>query len=199
MDTMQTARLMTAASGTNALRIGERVTTGVFAVILAISRVAYLIDPPPIVAPMRSLGYPDYFRSLLGVVKLLGAAALILPSMPRLREWAYAGFIVNPARRHRFDAAVWRAGVARPVCPDVAVRFLHSAPSMSEPHQVTPQPPAARDPGPRAQSKRGACAASRGRRLGGRSRSRPGVAADSARPGRAGKRSERMQSAAPLL
>jgi hypothetical protein len=49
------------------------------------------------------------------------------------------------------------------------------------------------------QSKRGACAASRGRRLGGRSRSRPGVAADSARPGRAGKRSERMQSAAPLL
>src|SRR5882672_9675447 len=125
MDTMQTARLMRAASGTNALRIGERVTTGVFAVILAISRVAYLIDPPPIVAPMRSLGYPDYFRSLLGVVKLLGAAALILPSMPRLREWAYAGFIVNPARRHRFDAAVWLAGVARPVCPDVAVRFLH--------------------------------------------------------------------------
>ena len=38
-----------------------------------------------------------------------------------------------------------------------------------------------------------------GRRPGGRSRSRPGVAADSARPGRAGKRSERMQSAAPLL
>jgi len=36
MDTMQTARLMRAASGTNALRIGERVTTGVFAVILAI-------------------------------------------------------------------------------------------------------------------------------------------------------------------
>src|SRR6266478_3575215 len=78
---------------------------------------------------------------------------IILPSMPRLREWAYAGFIVNPARRHRFNADGWRAGGARPVCPDVAVRFLHFGPSMSEPHQVTPQPPAARDPGPRAQSK----------------------------------------------
>jgi len=96
MDTMQTARLMRAASGTNALRIGERVTTGVFAVILAISRVAYLIDPPPIVAPMRSLGYPDYFRSLLGVVKLLGAAALILPEHAKAPRMGLRGLHRQP-------------------------------------------------------------------------------------------------------
>ena len=41
---------------------------------------------------MRHLGYPDYLRPLLGIAKLLGAAALITPGRPKLREWAYAGF-----------------------------------------------------------------------------------------------------------
>jgi putative CocE/NonD family hydrolase len=54
-----------------------------------------------------------------------------------------------------------------------------------------------------AQIADGTCAASRGRRPGGRSRSRPRgrcrLCAAAAWPGRAGKRSERMQSAAPLL
>src|SRR5260370_259391 len=45
--------------------------------------------PPAIVRP---LGYPDYFRSLLGVAKVLGALALLLPRPSILREWAYAGF-----------------------------------------------------------------------------------------------------------
>jgi hypothetical protein len=41
----------------------------------------------------RHLGYPDYFRQLLGVAKLLGVAALVAPMPnPTLREWAYAGF-----------------------------------------------------------------------------------------------------------
>lgn len=94
MDTMQTAPPMTAASGTK-VRLGARVTTALFAVILGGSGVAYLIGPPSIVAAMRSLGYPDYFRSLLGVAKLLGATALIVPRMRTLREWAYAGFTFN--------------------------------------------------------------------------------------------------------
>jgi len=43
-------------------------------------------------AVMHQLGYPDYFTSLLGVAKLLGVAALLLPVPRVLREWAYAGF-----------------------------------------------------------------------------------------------------------
>jgi MYXO-CTERM domain-containing protein len=91
MDTTQSARPAT-AKGTNALRAGSAVTTGLFAVLIAISGVLYLIGPPAIVAAIRNLGYPDYFRQLLGVAKLLGAAALIAPRIPTLREWAYAGF-----------------------------------------------------------------------------------------------------------
>ncbi|MBY0433440.1 MAG: DoxX family protein [Cyclobacteriaceae bacterium] len=42
------------------------------------------------------LGYPDYFRFLIMPFKVLGALALILPSMKgRYKEWAYAGFGIN--------------------------------------------------------------------------------------------------------
>lgn len=37
------------------------------------------------------LGYPWYFLVLLGVWKILGAAALLIPGRPLLKEWAYAG------------------------------------------------------------------------------------------------------------
>jgi hypothetical protein len=37
------------------------------------------------------LGYPSYFLVLLGTWKVLGAAALLIPRRPLLKEWAYAG------------------------------------------------------------------------------------------------------------
>lgn len=42
------------------------------------------------------LGYPDYFRVILTVFKILGALLLILPVVKgRFKEWAYAGFTFN--------------------------------------------------------------------------------------------------------
>lgn len=39
------------------------------------------------------LGYPDYFRILLTIFKVLGAIVLIFPVFKgRIKEWAYAGF-----------------------------------------------------------------------------------------------------------
>ncbi|MBZ5856941.1 DoxX family protein [Flavihumibacter profundi] len=38
------------------------------------------------------LGYPIYFLTIIGVWKLLGVAAVIVPKFPVLKEWAYAGF-----------------------------------------------------------------------------------------------------------
>ncbi|HEU0065105.1 MAG TPA: DoxX family protein [Flavisolibacter sp.] len=38
------------------------------------------------------LGYPIYFLTLLGVWKILGVVALLIPKFPLLKEWAYAGF-----------------------------------------------------------------------------------------------------------
>jgi len=38
------------------------------------------------------LGYPVYFLTILGVWKILGVAALLIPKFPLLKEWVYAGF-----------------------------------------------------------------------------------------------------------
>ena len=41
---------------------------------------------------MEDLGYPLYFLTILGVWKLLGVVAVLMPRLPLLKEWAYAGF-----------------------------------------------------------------------------------------------------------
>ena len=38
------------------------------------------------------LGYPAYFLTLLGIWKMLGVVAVIVPAFPVIKEWAYAGF-----------------------------------------------------------------------------------------------------------
>jgi len=45
---------------------------------------------------IRHLGYPEYFGVMLTVFKVLGALALIIPQVPaRVKEWAYAGFVID--------------------------------------------------------------------------------------------------------
>ena len=42
------------------------------------------------------LGYPDYFRVMLTVFKVIGALVLILPQIKmRFKEWAYVGFGID--------------------------------------------------------------------------------------------------------
>jgi uncharacterized membrane protein YphA (DoxX/SURF4 family) len=50
---------------------------------------------PDVVASIHHLGYPVYFATLLSVWKLLGALAITAPGLPRLKEWAYAGFVFD--------------------------------------------------------------------------------------------------------
>jgi uncharacterized membrane protein YphA (DoxX/SURF4 family) len=44
---------------------------------------------------MQHLGYPDYFNPFIGVLKVLGVIAIVIPGIPRLKEWAYAGFFFD--------------------------------------------------------------------------------------------------------
>jgi uncharacterized membrane protein YphA (DoxX/SURF4 family) len=41
---------------------------------------------------MTHLGYPLYFLTLLGIWKILGVIAVLMPKFTLLKEWAYAGF-----------------------------------------------------------------------------------------------------------
>ncbi len=47
---------------------------------------------PPGVWGIKELGYPVYFLTILGVWKLLGVIAILIPKFPLIKEWAYAGF-----------------------------------------------------------------------------------------------------------
>jgi hypothetical protein len=41
---------------------------------------------------VANLGYPSYFIVMLGVCKILGVIAILIPKFPLQKEWAYAGF-----------------------------------------------------------------------------------------------------------
>jgi uncharacterized membrane protein YphA (DoxX/SURF4 family) len=50
-----------------------------------------LVVGEPVADVLAHLGYPAYLLTILGLCKLLGGAALLVPRFPRLKEWAYAG------------------------------------------------------------------------------------------------------------
>jgi len=61
------------------------------ALALAAIGAADLVRDPKVVDGLVRLGYPAYFATIIGVWKLLGSTAIIVPGLPRLKEWAYAG------------------------------------------------------------------------------------------------------------
>ncbi len=56
------------------------------------SAIVQLLKMKEEVNMFTDLGYPIYFLTLLGVWKILGVVAMLIPKFPLLKEWAYAGF-----------------------------------------------------------------------------------------------------------
>jgi hypothetical protein len=54
--------------------------------------IGYLTGADWAVENFRHVGYPQQLRVLLGIAKLSGAIVLLVPRLPTLKEWAYAGF-----------------------------------------------------------------------------------------------------------
>jgi len=54
--------------------------------------IVQLIQMEEEVEKMNFLGYPSYFLLIIGVWKLLGVIAILLPKFKLVKEWAYAGF-----------------------------------------------------------------------------------------------------------
>lgn len=71
------------------------VSTGLFSVMMLFAAYNYFTDEM-VKGAFVHLGFPDYFRVELAVAKLLGAAALLIPIVPRaFKHFAYAGFTIN--------------------------------------------------------------------------------------------------------
>jgi hypothetical protein len=66
--------------------------TGLITIVPLLAAFSYLTATPTAVENFHHVGYPQQLRVLLGIAKLAGAIVLLLPRLPRLKEWAYAGF-----------------------------------------------------------------------------------------------------------
>ena len=71
------------------------VTTALLASELVLGGVWDALRVPQVHVIIDRLGYPAYFLVILGIWKLLGAVAVIVPRFPRLKEWAYAGVVFD--------------------------------------------------------------------------------------------------------
>ncbi|MGN8039636.1 DoxX family protein [Chitinophaga sp. 22321] len=71
------------------------ITTALVVFQLGSGGIADILRPSYVVEGMVHLGYPVYFCVILGVWKVLGAIAVLLPRTPRLKEWAYAGALFD--------------------------------------------------------------------------------------------------------
>jgi DoxX-like family len=71
--------------------IGFWTTTFVVVFELTAGSVWNLLQIEWVRVQLNHLGYPPYFIYINGVWQVGGAAAIIAPRFPRLKEWAYAG------------------------------------------------------------------------------------------------------------
>jgi len=69
------------------------IATGLIAAEFALGGVWDLLRIPYVSTILAHLGYPSYFAIFMGVWKLPGSAVLVLPRLPRLKEWVYAGMV----------------------------------------------------------------------------------------------------------
>lgn len=76
------------------IQIAAMITTGVVAFMWIYFGRLYLIhDPGEWRIANQELGYPLYIIPLIGVTHILGGVGLLIPNIPRLTEWIYAGFV----------------------------------------------------------------------------------------------------------
>ncbi len=73
------------------------IATGLFSVFMLFASIPDALVIPEAHEFMTHLGYPDYFTRLIGILKILGVIAILVPGYPRLKEWAYAGFFFDLA------------------------------------------------------------------------------------------------------
>jgi hypothetical protein len=76
-------------------RIAYWVTTALTAFVFLSGGVMDIVQPPELLKGMTDLGYTGYFTTILGVWKVLGGIAILVPGFPRLKEWAYAGMFFD--------------------------------------------------------------------------------------------------------
>lgn len=71
------------------------ITTAIIAIIYFITGLGNILPFAHIAQDMAHLGYPTYFLKIIGIWKILAAFVVVIPNIPRIKEWAYAGMIFD--------------------------------------------------------------------------------------------------------
>jgi hypothetical protein len=71
------------------------VITGLVAFFIGSGGLAYAMQVPDVVQGVVALGFPVHFVVLLGVWKVLGSITILVPGLPLVKEWAYAGIMFD--------------------------------------------------------------------------------------------------------
>lgn len=72
------------------------VFTALFAFMMFGSAIPDVFSSEVAVKGMHTdLGYPLYFVPFIGIAKVLGVIAILIPGYPRIKEWAYAGLFFD--------------------------------------------------------------------------------------------------------
>jgi len=67
------------------------IITGILSFCIFSGGLAQAIQVKGVMQGFKPLGYPTYFISLIGVWKVFGVIAILIPKFKLLKEWAYAG------------------------------------------------------------------------------------------------------------
>jgi len=70
-------------------------STILFALFMTATAIPDILESEEAVKFMTHLGYPGYFTPFIGVAKVLGSIAILIPNFPRIKEWAYAGLFFD--------------------------------------------------------------------------------------------------------
>lgn len=79
----------------NRTRIAFLAASALFGILMLPGALMNLLQPQVVTDMAATLGIPLALLSLVGIWKLLGLVALLVPGLPRLEEWAYAGFFFD--------------------------------------------------------------------------------------------------------
>lgn len=71
------------------------IITLLFSAFMIFSSIPDIMMTPEAVAMITGLGYPQYFIPFIGVAKVLGVIAILVPGFNRIKEWAYAGLFYD--------------------------------------------------------------------------------------------------------
>ena len=69
--------------------------TALTAAFMLMASIPDVLQIPEAVAVFTHLGYPTYLLPFIGIAKILGVVAVLVPGFPRLKEWAYAGLVFD--------------------------------------------------------------------------------------------------------